>query len=149
MNFYFLEVLHQSFLKNHASISTPRYKKYPHQQKTPNSGQALVKANFIDGLIYPSIAGQNSSENIALKKEAIDQGKLVFWNAKAYRVNQIRKGNKWDVGEVDFALADKNGTLKLKGARGACVLNEEGTEAQCKFNGLSWNFFDRNGNYYN
>ena len=41
MSFYFPEALQQSFLKNHASIFTPRHKKYFHQQKTPNSGQAL------------------------------------------------------------------------------------------------------------
>ena len=43
MSFYFPEALQQSFLKNHASIFTPRHKKYFHQQKTPNSGQALPR----------------------------------------------------------------------------------------------------------
>jgi len=42
VSFYFPEALQQSFLKNHASIFTPRHKKYFHQQKTPNSGQALT-----------------------------------------------------------------------------------------------------------
>jgi hypothetical protein len=106
----------------------------------------LVGADCIDGLIYPSIASQNNNENVAFKKAVIDQGKLVFWNAKAYRIKNIKDKNKWDVDEIDFALSDKSGNLTWSGEKGKMVIRQNGAEVKAVSNGWSLDFYDEDDN---
>jgi RES domain-containing protein len=97
----------------------------------------------ISGIVYASVASQNSSENIALTTAFVDVG-LQFVNASLYEVKNVTDPLKYDVEEIDFALPAHDGGLIWKGRRRQWIV-PPGAELKMVSTGLSWDAYDLAG----
>lgn len=105
----------------------------------------LMGADFISGLIYPSIINNNKSENLAIKKDHVDKN-LKFINATLYFVKSISDDSKYEVEALDFALPTDKGLLDWKG-RTKKWDGLPGCELKMISNGWDWEAFMPDGTY--
>lgn len=104
----------------------------------------LLSGDFISGLLYPSVAAQNGSHNLALKTKFVDTG-LRFVNASLYHLKSVTEPFKYETEEIDFALPNRDGTLNWKGRRRQWVLRKQGDQLKMVSNGWSWEAYDMSG----
>jgi len=104
----------------------------------------LLSGDPISGLIYPSIAAQNNSHNIALKTGFVDTGLQVV-NASLYYLKNATSSFQYEIEEIDFALPKLDGSLNWKGRKRQWVIRESGGQLKMVSNGWSWNAFDPAG----
>jgi len=77
---------------------------------TSQIAEHLIGSDIIHGLLYPSIAANNQSHNLAIKPLLIDSS-AVFINATAYRINSVSDAFNFEVDEIDFGVANGNQVL--------------------------------------
>ncbi len=104
----------------------------------------LVSGPQISGLLYPSMAAQNASHNLALKTEFVDSG-LRFVNASLYHVKSASAAFQYEVEEMDFALPNADGSLNWKGRKRQWVLRSQGDSLKMVSTGWSWDAYDPAG----
>jgi hypothetical protein len=104
----------------------------------------LLSGDPISGLIYPSIAAQNSSQNIALKTGFVDAG-LRIVNVSLYYLKNATASFQYETEEIDFALPNHDGSLNWKGRRRQWVIRKNGDQLKMVSNGWSWNAYDMAG----
>jgi hypothetical protein len=97
--------------------------------------------NPVSGLIYPSIAAQNDSQNVALKTMFVDTG-LRFVNASLYYVKDVTGPFRYEVEEMDFAIPSRDGSLDWKGRKRQWVLRKQGDELKIVSDGWALNAYD-------
>ncbi|MES2767872.1 MAG: hypothetical protein V4596_01895 [Bdellovibrionota bacterium] len=100
----------------------------------------LLGGEDINGLIYPSIAGQNESENIVLKPKFVDQF-LKLINTTAYHITGIPQQHKYDVEEFDFGIPQED-KISWKKRRKNWSFKYKGQMLKMISNGWSWEAFD-------
>lgn len=105
--------------------------------------QHLIGSKIIDGIMYPSIESQNQSQNLALKKETIDE-KFEFAYAYVYRVKEIKPNFQYDVDKIDFILPEGD-SLKYKEGKEQWVIREDGGELKMHGNGWGWDAYSSDG----
>jgi hypothetical protein len=98
----------------------------------------------VSGILYPSIASQNKSHNLALKAAYVDVG-VRLANAALYYVKTVSSGNVFETEEVDFAIPDSEGLLEWKGRRRQWVLRKQGDELKMVSNGWTWDAYAPDG----
>jgi hypothetical protein len=91
----------------------------------------------ISGLLYPSIAAQNKSQNLAVKADFVDTG-LRLINASFYHIKEIKDKHQYETEELDFAIPDSKGALEWKGRKKQWVLRKQGEELKMVSNGWTW-----------
>lgn len=101
----------------------------------------LGSGNPVSGLLYPSIAAQNASQNVALTIAFVDTG-LRFVNASLYHLKSVPAPPQYEIEEIDFALPDHDGTLNWKGRRRQWVIRKQGDELRMVSTGWSWDAYD-------
>lgn len=104
----------------------------------------LLSGDPISGLLYPSIAAQNSSHNVALKTEYVDAG-LRIVNASLYYVKNATDPHQYEVEEIDFAVPNPDGGLSWKGRKRQWVLRKKGDELRMVSTGWSFDGYDMSG----
>lgn len=109
-------------------------------------GSHLMQGSELAGLIYPSIISGNKSENIVLKKQFIDDGKLRFINASYYFIKKKHDDMKYDADELNFATELEGRLLDWKDRKRQWQLRKKNQELKFVSNGWAWNAFDTNGN---
>ncbi len=108
----------------------------------------LMGADFISGLMYPSIINENKSHNVAIKKDHVDKS-LAFVNATLYKVEDIFNDTKYKVVELDFALPSDNEFLDWKGRKKQWVLSSPGSELKMISNGWDFDVYASDGTFVN
>jgi len=98
----------------------------------------------IAGLLYPSIAAQNKSHNLALKAAFVETG-LRLMNASFYHIKDIKDVHQYETEELDFAIPDSNGVLEWKGRKKQWVLRKQGGELKMVSNGWTWDAYSPDG----
>jgi hypothetical protein len=98
----------------------------------------------ISGLLYPSIAAPNKSQNLAVKADFVDTG-LRLINASFYHIKEIKDKHQYETEEVDFAIPDSKGTLEWKGRKKQWVLRKQGEELKMVSNGWTWDAYSPEG----
>jgi hypothetical protein len=101
----------------------------------------LGSCSAVSGLIYPSIAAQNASQNVALTARFADTA-LQFVNASLYYVKDVTGPLQYEIEEIDFALPDPEGGLNWKGRKRQWVLRKQGDELKMVSIGWAWNAYD-------
>jgi hypothetical protein len=104
----------------------------------------LLSGDPISGLLYPSIAAQNASHNVALRTRFVDTG-LRIVNASLYYVKNVTASLQYEIEEMDFALPDHDGSLNWKGRRRQWVLRKQGDQLKMVSTGWSWDAYDVSG----
>jgi hypothetical protein len=104
----------------------------------------LLGGGAISGLVYPSIASQNASTNVALKTEFVDSG-LRLVNASLYFVKDASRLFKYEIEEIDFGVPDHEGSLNWKGRKRTWVLRKQGDTVRMVSNGWGWDGYDPAG----
>jgi hypothetical protein len=97
----------------------------------------------ISGLLYPSIAAQNKSHNLAVKAAFVETG-LRLVNAAFYHIRGV-KDQQFETEELDFAIPDSKGVLEWKGRKKQWVLRKQGDELKMVSNGWTWDAFAPDG----
>jgi len=98
----------------------------------------------ISGLLYPSIAAQNKSQNLAVKADFVDTG-LQLINASFYYTKEIKDKHLYETEELDFATPDSTGVLQWKGRKKQWVLRKQGEELKMVSNGWTWDAYSPDG----
>ncbi len=101
----------------------------------------LLSGDPISGLVYPSVAAQNGSHNLALKTGFVDHG-MRFVNAALYIVKNITTPHKYETAEIDFATANPDGSLDWKGRIRRWVLRNQGDQLTMVSTGWSWDAYN-------
>lgn len=65
--------------------------------------EVLIKKKGLDGIIYPTIAGNAASDNIALTKTIFDKGYLKFVNVEWVKILDIVEDDKFLIEELDYS----------------------------------------------
>ncbi len=104
----------------------------------------LLSNDRISGLLYPSIAAQNGSHNLALKTGFVDAG-LQFVNASLYFIKDITTPQQYQTEEIDFALPTNDGSLDWKGRGRQWVLRKQGDRLKMVSTGWSYDAYDLSG----
>lgn len=95
----------------HDVFTDPDESIYPYSSRIASHLTAALQPL---GLLYPSIINQNTSHNVAVKKEIVDAC-LDFVHAGLWSVEAITGDFAFTVKEIDFATAGSDGTLDWKG----------------------------------
>jgi hypothetical protein len=98
----------------------------------------------ISGLLYPSIAAQNKSQNLAVKAAFVDAS-LRLINASFYHIKGIKDKHRYETEELDFAIPDSNGALQWKGRKKQWVLRKQGEEFAMVSNGWTFDAYSPDG----
>jgi hypothetical protein len=98
----------------------------------------------ISGLLYPSIAAQNKSHNLAVKADFVETG-LRLINASFYHIKDMKDGHQYETEELDFAIPDSKGVLGWKGRKRHWVLRKQGEEFKMVSNGWTWDAYSPEG----
>jgi hypothetical protein len=106
----------------------------------------LMTGPGISGLLYPSIANQNQSHNVALTKQFVDSGLRLRYAAVLY-VKSRSSDSIYEVEEVDFGKPDANGTLVWAGRRREWNLRNQDDSLEMRANGWEWEAFLPDGTY--
>src|ERR1019366_1908103 len=98
----------------------------------------------LSGLLYPSIAAQNKSHNLALKADFVDGG-LRLINASFYRIKDVKAKHQYEIEELDFAKPDSKGIFEWMGRKRQWVLRKQGDELKMIANGWTWDAYSLDG----
>jgi hypothetical protein len=99
----------------------------------------------ISGLLYPSIAAQNKSQNLAVKADFVDTG-LRLINASFFHIKDVKDRHQYETEELDFAIPDSKGNLEWKGRKKQWVQRKQGEELKMVLNGWTWDAYSPDGN---
>lgn len=110
---------------------------------TSKISEHLLKGDFINGLLYPSIITGSDSDNLALKAEFCDRS-LSLAHATAYRVKEVGPTFKYEVDQFDFAKP-RNGLLEWRGRVKKWELPEPAGEYKVVRDGAAHDVFDKFG----
>jgi hypothetical protein len=114
----------------HRIFTSTDEKLYPYTSKI---SQILLSGNYINGLLYPSIAIGNQSHNLAIKKSFVDEG-LRCVNAVLYKIVEVTDNLKYTVEELDFATCHEK-TLDWKGRKKQWNIKENYGSLKMAYNG--------------
>jgi hypothetical protein len=98
----------------------------------------------ICGLLYPSIAAQNKSHNLAIKAEFVESG-LRLVNASFYHIKEASGRHQYATEELDFCVPDSDGILQWKGRKRQWVLRKQGEQLKMVSNGWTWDAYSPDG----
>ena len=104
----------------------------------------LLSGDSISGLLYPSIAAQSGSHNVALKPSVVDTG-MRFVNASLYYVKDVAGAHQYEVEEIDFALPQVDGSLDWKGRKRQWTIRKQGDQLKFVSNGWTWDAYQPDG----
>jgi RES domain len=124
----------------HEIFTSPDPEIYPYSARVAHH---LMSGN-ISGLLYPSIAAQNKSHNLAIKAEFVEPG-LRFINASFYHIKEVKDKHQYEVDELDFATPGSGAVLEWKGRKKQWVLRKQGDELKMVSNGWTWDAYSTDG----
>lgn len=108
-------LLHEIF----TSKSTDMY------EYTATIANHLFRGDSIDGLLYPSIASDNKSQNLALKTSYVDSSARLV-NVRYFSISNEVSPFQYQCEEIDFATPTSTGKLDWKGRPAVWKITENG-----------------------
>ncbi len=120
-------------------FSRPGDTLYPYSSKI---AEHLLQGKNINALLYPSIASNNQSQNLAIKTDFCDKN-VRLANITAYEITSIQDKFKYDVNEIDFATVSQEDVC-WKGRKKQWVLREKGQQFKMVSSGWNWDAYDEN-----
>ena len=113
---------------------------YPYSSRVAHH----LMSGDISGLLYPSIAAQNKSHNLAIRAEFVDSA-LRFANASFFHIKDVKDKHQFQVDELDFATSDSAGLLEWRGRKKQWVLRNHGDQLKVVSNGWTYDAYAADG----